>query len=537
MNPPETETPGRRSEIRREVDKRRTFAIISHPDAGKTTLTEKLLLYSGLVRTAGIVGGRKHRKAAMSDWMELEKERGISVTASAMQFEYGDHLINVLDTPGHQDFSEDTYRTLTAADSAVMVIDAAKGVELQTRKLFEVCHIRGNPVLTFINKMDLPGQEPLDLMAEVEEALGIQGYAWNWPVGSGPDFKGIVDRVSGDLILFEKSQGGATIADSKTLPWASDEARELCGSDLYEAVQEELELVEVAGNDFDRQAFLDGKLTPFFFGSALTNFGVGPFFDAFVDLAPSPYARPATGEEGPIRIDPVDHDFSAFVFKIQANMNPRHRDSTAFLRVVSGCLDRARSVTHHRLGRAVRLSRPHSLMAGGRSTIDVAYPGDVVGVINPGLFHIGDTVSLGGGFEFPPLPHFQPEVFARIRPTDVSKRKSFDKGLKQLAEEGMVQVLEHIDRKETICAVCGELQFEVLCHRLEKEYSVETELSRLGFQCSAWLEGDPKTFRVPYKSIMAKDTRGRVMVLFESPWGKRTAQEDNPDHVLHEWMA
>ena len=413
--------------LEQEISQRRTFAIISHPDAGKTTLTEKLLLYSGMIHTAGMVRGRKGRKAATSDWMAMEQERGISITASAMQFHYKNAIINVLDTPGHEDFSEDTYRTLTAADCAIMVIDAAKGVERQTRKLFEVCRLRRIPVLTFINKMDMPGRDPLDLMNEVENVLEIHSCAMNWPIGTGRDFVGLYDRTTKECLFFTKTSiGGAQKADITRLPLESAEVAEKAGSADMGQLKEELELLEMAGNPFSREDFLAGKVTPVFFASALTNYGVEPFFDAFVDLAPSPQARIAdkpNGEE--VRIDPVESPFSAYVFKIQANMDKRHRDSMAFLRICSGKFERDLVVKNHRLNREVRLSRPHGMVAGERATVDSAYAGDILGVINPGVFAVGDTISITGGFNFKPLPQFQPEIFARVIPKDVGKRKSF----------------------------------------------------------------------------------------------------------------
>lgn len=519
-------------ELETALKKRRTFAIISHPDAGKTTLTEKLLLYSGMIRTAGMVHGRKGRKTAASDWMGMEQERGISITASAMQFPYKGAVINVLDTPGHQDFSEDTYRTLTAADSAIMVIDAGKGVEKQTRKLFEVCRLRKIPVLTFINKMDMPGREPLDLMAEVEEVLGIHAFAMNWPVGEARDFKAVVDRMRNELLFFTKtSAGGADKALISKVSLEKESCEKLVSAQEYARMRDDLELLEGAGNAFRLDDFLSGKVTPVFFGSALTNFGVEPFFDAFVELAPYPSSRVAdlpNGEE--IVIDPVETPFSAYVFKLQANMDRRHRDSMAFMRVCSGRLDRDLVVKHHRLGREIRLSRPHSLVAGERKTMDVAYPGDIVGVINPGVFAIGDTVSLSGGFNYKPLPQFQPEVFARINPKDVGKRKSFDKGVQQLSDEGAIQLLRTSDQGMPIFAAVGQLQFEVLQYRLRDEYGVETQLNQVPYECSAWLIGDLETFKKPAQSMVTWDSQDRPVILFSTQWEKQYAVKQNPGH-------
>lgn len=520
------------------ISNRRTFAIISHPDAGKTTLTEKLLLYSGMVHTAGMVRGRKGRKAATSDWMAMEQERGISITASAMQFVYKDTIINVLDTPGHEDFSEDTYRTLTAADCAIMVIDSAKGVEKQTRKLFEVCRLRKIPVLTFINKMDMPGRDPLDLMSEVEEVLNIHASALNWPIGSGRDFTGVVDRVTNEYVIFTKtSAGGAQKALISRHPIVEGHTLESLShipQDELQKLTHDLELLSLAGNPFNREDFLAGKVTPVFFASALTNFGVEPFFDAFIHLAPPPQPRNINKNNGEEAIvDPVKTPFSAYVFKIQANMDKRHRDSMAFLRICSGQFDRDLVVKHHRLGREVRLSRPHGMVAGERSTVDQAFAGDIIGVINPGVFAVGDTVSLTGGFNFKPMPQFQPEIFARVQPKDVGKRKSFDKGVLQLTEEGTVQLLRPFDMSgDVIFAAVGQLQFEVMQYRLRDEYGVETILSPLPYQCSAWLVGDINTFQKTTNGLLLRDRNERPIVLFTEQWEKQYAVKLNPNHQL-----
>ncbi len=526
--------------IEEACSKRRTFAIISHPDAGKTTLTEKLLLYSGMLRTAGVVRGRKGRKAAASDWMSMEQERGISITASAMQFSYKDTVINILDTPGHEDFSEDTYRTLTAADCAIMVIDAAKGVEKQTRKLFEVCRLRKIPVLTFINKMDMPGRDPLELMNEVENILQIHSSAMNWPIGSGKDFIGVYDRAENQCLFFTKtSVGGAQKADIARHSLKSQEAKELMGAESYETMVQELELLDSAGNPFTMNAFLRGELTPVFFASALTNFGVEPFFDAFIHLAPAPQMRLADGLDGKeVEINPVTTPFSGYVFKLQANMDKRHRDSMAFLRICSGRFDRDLIVKHHRLGKEIRLSRPHGMVAGERTMLDIAYAGDIIGVINPGVFAIGDTISLTGGFNFKPLPQFQPEIFARVQPKDVGKRKSFDKGIVQLTDEGAIQLLRPLDLMgDCLFAAVGQLQFEVMQYRLKDEYGVETLLSPLPYQCSAWLLGDLKAFKKTTESLIIKDKFDRPIVLFGSPWEKQYAIKLNPDHQLVDILA
>lgn len=521
--------------IEDSIKKRRTFAIISHPDAGKTTLTEKLLLYSGMLHTAGMVRGRKGRKAAASDWMAMEQERGISITASAMQFTYKDIIVNVLDTPGHEDFSEDTYRTLTAADCAIMVIDAAKGVEKQTRKLFEVCRIRKIPVLTFINKMDMPGRDPLDLMNEVEEVLEIHSVANNWPIGTGKEFIGVVDRESQEALIFSKvSVGGALKAEIARYPVKSEEFKSILGNEKYNQLMQELELLELAGNQFDYTQFIEGNQTPVFFASALTNFGVEPFFDAFIHLAPCPQARLTDLPDGTQRlIDPVQDPFSAYVFKIQANMDRRHRDSMAFLRICSGRFDRDLVVKHHRLGREVRLSRPHGMVAGERTTLDLAFAGDIVGVINPGVFAVGDTISISGGFNFKPMPKFQPEIFANVQPKDVGKRKAFDKGIAQLSNEGAIQLFYPYDlASETIFGAVGKLQFEVMQYRLSDEYGVETVISPLPYTCSAWLKGDYRTFQKTSSAIIVHDLAEKPIVLFSAPWEKQYAAKQNPNHEL-----
>lgn len=526
--------------IAEQISKRRTFAIISHPDAGKTTLTEKLLLYSGMIHTAGMVRGRKGRRAAASDWMAMEQERGISITASAMQFTYKDAVINVLDTPGHEDFSEDTYRTLTAADCAIMVIDAAKGVERQTRKLFEVCRLRQIPVLTFINKMDMPGRDPLDLMNEVENVLQIHSSAMNWPIGSGKQFQGVYDRIAGESLIFSKiSVGGSQKAGVARLPLESQELAQFVDIADMEKLRQELELLDMAGNPFSQKEFLAGRVTPVFFASALTNYGVEPFFDAFIHLAPPPHVRLGNrinNEE--IAIDPIKTPFSAYVFKLQANMDKRHRDSMAFLRICSGKFERDLIVKHHRLGREVRLSRPHGMVAGERTTLDIAYAGDIIGVINPGVFAVGDTISLTGGFNFKPLPQFQPEIFAKVSPKDVGRRKSFDKGILQLTEEGAIQLLRPCDLSgDIIFAAVGQLQFEVMQYRLRDEYQVETLLTSLPYQCSAWLIGDLHSFQKTSNCLIVRDRWERPMVLFREQWEKQYAIKQNPHHQLVDLLA
>ncbi len=520
-------------DLSQQIARRRTFAIISHPDAGKTTLTEKLLLYSGLIRSAGMVKNRKGRQAT-SDWMGMERERGISVTSSAMQFPYKDRIINVLDTPGHEDFSEDTYRTLTAADSVIMVLDAGKGVETQTRKLFEVCRLRRIPVLTFVNKLDMPGRDPLDLVTEVEEALGIHACPFNWPIGSGKEFKGVVDRRSREFQLFEKTAAaGASQATLERFEFDDPAVDERLGADVAERVRGEVELLEIAGNEYTDEDFLAGKLTPTFFGSALTNFGLEPFFDAFVKLAPPPSARPVDLEDGTEGTREPDAPFSAFVFKIQANMDKRHRDCIAFMRICSGRYEPDALVKHHRLGKQIRLARPHSIVAQERTTLDEAFPGDVIGLISRDTFRIGDTISLDGGFDHKPLPNFQPELFARIAPTATSLRKRFDKGMKNLVAEGAVQLVWPLNNpQDALVGVVGQLQFDVLQYRLDSEYGVETTLRRASFRCSSWLVGDVDSFVAPTSALVARDQRDQLVVLFTSEWEKQLAARNNPDHQL-----
>jgi peptide chain release factor 3 len=527
------------SSIAEAAKHRRTFAIISHPDAGKTTLTEKLLLYSGMVRTAGMVRGRKGSKATSSDWMAMEQERGISITASAMQFNYKDTTINLLDTPGHQDFSEDTYRTLTAADCAIMVIDAAKGVEAQTKKLFEVCRLRGIPAMTFVNKMDLPARDIFDLLSEVENLLGVKASPLYWPIGSGRDFVGVVNLQTKIVSLFQKSAvGGADRAIIEEVTLDSFIKQKSIDEDLLSQLQFELSLLEEAGNPFVYEDFLAGKTSPVFFGSALTNFGIEPFFDSFVSIAPSPrpvIAKSNTGED--LIVTNESEFFSGFVFKVQANMNPKHRDSMAFIRVCSGAFERDMMVKHHRSGKDVRLSRSYAMAGQDRNTVDLAFPGDVIGVINPGVFAIGDTVSSIGGFQFRDMPQFPPEIIAQIRPLDVMKRKAFEKGVQQLCSEGAVQMLRSFDNPNgaPYVAAVGKLQFEVLQYRIKEEYGVDTALDVLPYRYSAWLIGDPTDLKKTQSSFLTLDSKDRVVVLFTGEWEKNYLLEKNPGCSLHEF--
>ncbi len=527
-------------EVQVQAAKRRTFAIISHPDAGKTTLTEKLLLYSGMIHTAGMVRARKGGKGTSSDWMALEQERGISISASAMQFPYKNSIINVLDTPGHQDFSEDTYRTLTAADSAVMVLDASKGVEAQTRKLFAVCKMQRTPILTFINKMDLPSKDPLELLQEVEDVLGILASPINWPIGSGSSFKGVVYVKTRQVTLFTRSEfGGAAKADLQEM--SLDQAVEsgAISKEQFDQLQDELELLATAGNQFSTEAFLQGEVTPVFFGSALTNFGIEPFFDAFTELAPAPHAYQARDNKGnDVEVDPVQEPFSAYVFKIQANMNPRHRDSMAYLRVCSGRFERDMVVKHHRGGKDLRLSRSYSMVAQDRNTVAEAFPGDIIGVINPGAFAIGDTVSIRGGFNYKPMPQFPPEIVAQIRPNDVLRHKAFEKGINQLAYEGAVQILRSYKNPKDppLVAAVGRLQFEVLQYRLQDEYGVKTAIDFLPYKHSVYVMGDIGKLMLPMGSFIAVDSRDRHVILLSAEWEKKYVREKNLNHEFRDFV-
>ncbi|MEZ4523594.1 MAG: peptide chain release factor 3 [Thermomicrobiales bacterium] len=470
----------RPTDLEQEVARRRTFAIISHPDAGKTTLTEKLLLYGGAIELAGSVRARKNQRQTTSDWMEMEQQRGISVTATALQFDWKGARLNLLDTPGHEDFSEDTYRTLMAVDSAVMVIDAARGIEAQTRKLFDVCRQRNIPILVFVNKLDHPSREPLSLLDEIESVLDIGAVPLNWPIGNGPTFQGIYDLQRGRVMQFSRTAHGQKRAPVQISTLDGPELTGLIGEDAAEQLREDVELLEIAGEDFEFERFLRGDLAPVFFGSALTNFGVEVFLDALVDLAPPP--QPRASDQG--IVEPTREDFTGFVFKIQANMDPRHRDCMAFLRVCSGRFEKGVLVHHPRSGKDIRLSRPHRLFAQERETVESAYPGDVVGLVNPGVFAIGDTVHTGDLVEYRAIPRFQPERFARLVSNDVSRTKQLSKGLAQLDEEGAIQVFHSIDggARAVVLGAVGDLQFDVIIARLENEYGVTTRIERLPYR-------------------------------------------------------
>jgi peptide chain release factor 3 len=511
------------TKISQEVEKRRTFAIISHPDAGKTTLTEKLLLFGGAIRLAGTVKGRKAGKFATSDWMEIEKQRGISVTSSVMQFDYAGKRINILDTPGHQDFSEDTYRTLTAADSAVMLIDSAKGVEAQTKKLFQVCRMRGIPIFTFINKLDREGRDPFDLMEELEEVLGIRSYPMNWPIGQGRGLKGVFDRRQSRIELFQ-GEDHSTISVREVGSYEDPLVEKVAGEHLYKQLCEELELLDVAGDEFDLDMVKRGELTPLFFGSAINNFGVQTFLDNFLKLAPKPAPRKSESGE----VTPEEPKFSGYVFKIQANMNPAHRDRIAFLRIVSGKFERGMSVKHVRVGKDIKLSQPQQFLAQDRDIVEEAFPGDIIGLFDPGIFRIGDTLAEMNDVAFNELPVFSPEIFSKVVVKNALKHKQYQKGIDQLTEEGTIQVFRTIGFEDTILGVVGQLQFEVFEYRMKHEYGVDVQLQRQPYQFARWVVGegiDPSKFRV--NSMLCRDKNDRYVALFESEYAMRTAVERN----------
>jgi peptide chain release factor 3 len=514
---------------RAEIARRRTFAIISHPDAGKTTLTEKLLLYGGAIHLAGSVKQRGSGRQTTSDWMELERQRGISVSTSVLQFDYQGRRLNLLDTPGHNDFSEDTYRTLAAADCAVMLIDSVKGVEPQTIKLFRVCRLRGIPIVTVINKMDRNGREPLDLLDEIERVLEIPCQPQNWPIGSGASFQGVYDRVKRQLLRFERAQGGgARPAPMQLAEVDVPELRTTLGAGAHARLLEELALLDGASPPWDSEQFLAGKLTPVFFASAMTNFGVEPLLQAFVELAPGP--RPRQTSRG--LLAPDAPAFSAFVFKIQANMDPRHRDRIAFARICSGVYRREMPVLHARTGKTLALSKSFQFLAQERVQVEEAFSGDVMGLWDPGLLRIGDSLCEGPGHEFEGIPRFSPEHFVRVREADPMKRKQLKKGLDQLAEEGAVQLF--FDRwrleREPLLGAVGVLQFEVTQYRLEHEYGAAAHFEKLPYQHARWIEGEVTLdrFERPGSSTCVLDVEGRPLVLFESDWALRRAQEEHP---------
>ena len=511
-----------------QIEKRRTFAIISHPDAGKTTMTEKLLLYGGAIRQAGSVKARKAERHATSDWMEIEKQRGISVTSSAMQFEYNGCRINILDTPGHQDFSEDTYRVLVAADAAVMLIDAAKGVEAQTIKLFKVCRMRNIPIFTFVNKMDRAAKDPFELMEELENVLGIRSCPMNWPIGVDGDFQGVYQRDIGKVLLYSGGNHGMSKADTLVVDPNSPEAAGMLEQHYIDRLNEEIELLDEAGDPFDKKAVLEGRLTPLFFGSAVTNFGVEPFLEAFLSITPPPLSRVADIGE----IEPTKPFFSGFIFKIQANMNPAHRDRLAFVRIVSGEFKKGMTVYHSGTDKQIQLKQPQQFMADEREAVENAYAGDIIGLFDPGCFHLGDALSGGPKLRFSSIPVFAPEHFARVRPEDSMKRKQFLKGIMQLAEEGAIQTFRRTEtgREEFIVGVVGVLQFEVLEHRLKTEYGVNMLMDRLPFRYVRWVTDSPKALediKLTSTSGRGWDSEDREVLFFENEWSIRLAEENN----------
>ncbi len=511
-----------------EVNKRRNFAIISHPDAGKTTLTEKLLLYGGAIQQAGAVKARGNQRKATSDWMELEKQRGISITSTVLQFEYEESVINLLDTPGHQDFSEDTYRTLAAADNAVMLEDAAKGLEPQTRKLFEVCKMRKIPIFTFINKMDRPGREPLTLLDEIESELGLATIPINWPIGSGDQFRGVIDRLTKEVILFDKAARGKQSYE-KRIKLDEQNLSNYLEENLLNNALEELEVLDEAGASFDKEKIYCGELTPVFFGSAMTNFGVRPFLDKFLNLAKKPSSRNSNNGN----IEPTFNEFSGFVFKLQANMDPKHRDRVAFIRVCSGRFEKDMSVKHSRTGKVIRLSRPQKIFGKDREVVDDAYPGDVIGLNNPGMFSIGDTLYTGNHIEYEGIPCFSPEIFSWLRNPNPSAFKNFRKGVNELREEGAVQILYDIDesKRDPILAAVGQLQLEVVKHRLKNEYGVDSILESMPYQIARWVsEGWSSVDELGrvFNCKIVKDCWNRPVILFKNEWNLNQFLEDQP---------
>ena len=525
--------------LREQIESRRTFAIISHPDAGKTTLTEKLLLYGGAIQTAGSVKGKQSAKHAVSDWMDIEKQRGISVTSSVLQFNYQGKCINILDTPGHQDFSEDTYRTLMAADSAVMVIDAAKGVEAQTIKLFKVCTLRHIPIFTFVNKMDREARDPFELMEEIETVLSIQTYPMNWPIGCGKEFKGVYDRAARHILAFQGDgrANGVRMVEAIEATLGDPKLDELITAPLHAQLSDDVELLDGAGMEFDEEAVRQGLLSPVFFGSALTNFGVEPFLRDFLRLSPSPLPRNAI--DGPV--DPYREEFSGFIFKIQANMNKAHRDRIAFLRICSGKFERGMEVTHVQGGKKIKLAQSTQLMAQDRATVDEAFAGDIVGLFDPGVFSIGDTLCTGKQtVQFEGIPTFAPEHFARVTQVDTMKRKQFVKGMKQIAQEGAIQIFRDLGggMEEVIVGVVGVLQFEVLEYRLKNEYNVDIRMQNLPYEQIRWItdpETDPKTLDLTSETRRIEDLKGNKLLLFTNSWSIDWAMEHNPNLRLCEF--
>ena len=526
------------SNLRKEIEKRRTFAIISHPDAGKTTLTEKFLLYGGAINLAGSVKGKATARHAVSDWMEIEKQRGISVTSSVLQFNYDGYCINILDTPGHQDFSEDTYRTLMAADSAVMVIDGSKGVEAQTRKLFKVCVMRHIPIFTFINKMDRDANDTFDLLGEIETELGIETCPVNWPIGSGKEFKGVYDRNSKQVRLFADTLKGTKEGTETLISIDDPSLKDVIGESFYNQLMDEIELLDGASAEFDLEQVSNGELSPVFFGSALTNFGVETFLQHFLQMTSSPLARKSDAGI----IDPFNEDFSAFVFKIQANMNKNHRDRIAFMRICSGKFDAGMEVFHVQGKKNIKLSQPQQMMADERKMVEEAYAGDIIGIFDPGIFSIGDTLTTAKDkFAFEGIPTFAPEHFARVRLIDSMKRKQFVKGVTQIAQEGAIQIFQEYKggMEEIIVGVVGVLQFDVLKFRLESEYNVEIRLESLPYEHIRWIENkdqvdvDALSGTSDMKKVI--DMKGNPLLLFINAWSVGMTLDRNKGLVLTEF--
>ena len=523
------------ADIRKEIEKRRTFAIISHPDAGKTTLTEKFLLYGGAINLAGSVKGKATARHAVSDWMEIEKERGISVTSSVLQFNYDNYCINILDTPGHQDFSEDTYRTLMAADSAVMVIDGSKGVEAQTRKLFKVCVMRHIPIFTFINKMDRDAMDTFELLDDIEKELGIATCPVNWPIGSGKEFKGVYERSSGRIHVFFGTEKGTKEGEDRVL--SLDEADEVLLEGQKEKLLDEIDLLDGASAEFDQELVDKGELSPVFFGSALTNFGVEIFLKHFLAMTTSPLPRKA--DVG--MIDPIEEGFSGFIFKIQANMNKAHRDRIAFMRICSGKFEAGMEVLHVQDNKKIRLSQPQQMMAQDRKIVEEAYAGDIIGLFDPGIFSIGDTVCMPGRrIQYEGIPTFAPEHFARVRQVDTMKRKQFVKGIEQIAQEGAIQIFQEYNTgmEDIIVGVVGVLQFDVLKYRLNHEYNVEILLENLPYEHIRWIENPQIDLdKINGTSDMKKirDLKGRPLLLWINSWSIGMTLDRNPGLELSEF--
>lgn len=523
--------------LEQEIARRRTFAIISHPDAGKTTLTEKLLLYGGAIRTAGSVKSRRAARHATSDWLDMEKERGISITASVLHFDYQGFRINLLDTPGHQDFSEDTYRALMAADSAIMLLDNRKGVETQTRKLFSVCRKRRLPIFTFVNKCDRVGEDPIGLLDDVQSELGIDCFVSTWPVRKDGQFVGVYDRMTGHVLLYERTDDhGQTRPAVTSVSLASSELESALGVEGVDRLREEVELIEVAGTPVDIEAFMRGEATPVCFGSALTNFGVDVFLERFLSLAPAP--TPREGTHG--IVDPVEQPFSGFVFKVQANMDPRHRDRVAFVRICSGRFEPGSEAIVSRTGKSIRLAQPQEFMARERSHAESeVVAGDVVGLLDRGSLRVGDTIAIGGKIEYPGVPRFSPEHFAQIRIDDALRRKHLDRGLRHLAEEGTILLLfaPSITGPVPIVGAVGHLQFDVLLDRLEREYNVTARLETLPFHCARWVRGpEPaiKKIASAYGRRQVEDSDGAPLILFDNEWTLQRSVEEEKDLTFYD---